>query len=93
MGIALFIFAIFRLVPECLILKFSKKYYETSDPTRGDARFHNVLRTVQNFGDYEKLQAGVFENYLKAKYRDSYFESVNLLGYGFKLIQYIIEFD
>jgi len=45
--------------------------------SKPDVRFDTVLRTCQNFGEYEKLMDGVFENYLNVKFRDSYFQSVS----------------
>jgi hypothetical protein len=35
-------------------------------------RFKNILRSVYQCGDYEKLQQGVFENYLEVKFKDRY---------------------
>jgi len=34
-------------------------------------RINSVLKTVQSYGDYEKLSQGVFENYLTLKHKDS----------------------
>ena len=49
-----------------------------------DVRFRNVLRTVQSCGDYEKLQQGVFENYLNVKFKDTKFHNL-LRGQDFCL--------
>ncbi len=40
------------------------------------ARFRNILSTVQACGDYDRLQQGVFENYLNIKFKDSRMENV-----------------
>ena len=74
--IVVFIIFYFFLVILLLNPFHRKTYYDKSDPTTAENRFQNVLRTVQSFGDYEKLHGGVFENYLHAKFRDSYFQSV-----------------
>ncbi|XP_025199726.1 chromosome transmission fidelity protein 18 homolog [Melanaphis sacchari] len=34
-------------------------------------RINSVLKTVQSYGDYEKLSQGIFENYLILKHKDS----------------------
>lgn len=39
-------------------------------------RFLNIKDLVQNFGDYERLFAGVFENYTSVSSKDVYLESV-----------------
>ena len=59
-----------------LLYCFRKKDVGDDDPSRPSTRFSSILTSVQNFGDYEKLQSGVFENYLKCKFRDSYFQAV-----------------
>ena len=55
---------------------YRKKRYDVVDPTKPSERFKSVLHTVGCHGEYEKLFDGVFENYLKVKFRDCYFESV-----------------
>lgn len=47
------------------------------------SRFKNVLHTVQACGDYERLQQGVFENYLSMKFKDSRMENVSLIEFAF----------
>lgn len=39
-------------------------------------RMERVLKTVNSFGDYEKLAQGVFENYVTMKVKDSSLESI-----------------
>lgn len=39
-------------------------------------RINSVLRTVQSYGDYEKLSQGVFENCLSLKHKDSSLSNV-----------------
>lgn len=39
-------------------------------------RMDSVLKTVNSFGDYEKLAQGVFENYVTMKVKDSSLESI-----------------
>lgn len=34
-------------------------------------RINSVLKTIQSYGDYEKLSQGIFENYLMLKHKDS----------------------
>ncbi|CAG7731465.1 unnamed protein product [Allacma fusca] len=69
---------IFAVWDEIFKLPLGKKSTsDAEDPTKPTSRFYNILSTVQSFGDYEKLQGGVFENYLKAKFRDSYFQAIN----------------
>jgi chromosome transmission fidelity protein 18 len=41
-----------------------------------DVRFKNILRSVMANGDYEKLQQGIFENYLEIKFKDSRLQNV-----------------
>ena len=41
------------------------------------ARFRSVLHSVQACGDYDRLQQGVFENYLNIKFKDSRMENVS----------------
>ena len=41
------------------------------------ARFQSVLHSVQACGDYDRLQQGVFENYLNIKFKDSRMENVS----------------
>ena len=41
-----------------------------------NARFKNALYMAMACGDYEKLQQGVFENYLNIKFKDSKLHSV-----------------
>jgi len=41
-----------------------------------DVRFRHILRTIMANGDYEKLQQGIFENYLEIKFKDSRFQNV-----------------
>ncbi len=53
-----------------------KKHSEDVDNSKPDVRFKSVMRVVQSFGEYEKLIGGVFENYLRIKFKDCYFESV-----------------
>lgn len=40
-------------------------------------RMGRVLKTVQSYGDYDRLCQGVHENYLHMKMRDSRFQSVS----------------
>ncbi|KAF4519015.1 hypothetical protein B566_EDAN009778 [Ephemera danica] len=40
------------------------------------SRMGRILRTVQSYGDYDRLSQGVFENYLHMKMRDTRFQSV-----------------
>jgi chromosome transmission fidelity protein 18 len=40
------------------------------------ARFRNILHAVHACGDYDRLQQGVFENYLNIKFKDSRMENV-----------------
>lgn len=40
-------------------------------------RINSVLKTVQSYGDYEKLSQGIFENYLSLKPKDSSLTNVN----------------
>lgn len=51
--------------------------YDNVDPSKPAVRFNSVLRVVQSYGEYEKLLGGVFENYLRSKFKDCYFESVS----------------
>ena len=41
-----------------------------------NARFKNSLHMAQSCGDYEKLQQGVFENYLTIKFKDAKMQNV-----------------
>jgi hypothetical protein len=42
-------------------------------------RMHNVLRTVQCCGDYDRLMQGVYENFLNMSFRDSRLEAVRYI--------------
>lgn len=42
-------------------------------------RINSVLKTVQSYGDYEKLSQGIFENFLSLKHKDSSLSNVCLL--------------
>ncbi len=42
------------------------------------ARFQHSLHMAMACGDYEKLQQGVFENYLNVKFKDTKFENVQV---------------
>ena len=54
------------------------------------SRFRNVLSTVQACGDYDRLQQGVFENYLNIKFKDSRMENVREFFYCFSVDPYIV---
>ena len=41
-----------------------------------NARFKNALHMAMACGDYEKLQQGVFENYLNIKFKDAKLQNV-----------------
>ena len=41
-----------------------------------NVRFKNSLHMAQSCGDYEKLQQGVFENYLNIKFKDAKMQNV-----------------
>ena len=41
-----------------------------------NVRFKNSLHMAQSCGDYEKLQQGVFENYLNIKFKDDKMQNV-----------------
>ena len=66
-------------VPKQLKRKFVSDNPENSLKRNDHQKSHlqNVLRTVQACGDYNKLQEGVFENYLDIKFKDSRFHNVN----------------
>jgi len=42
-------------------------------------RINSVLKTVQSYGDYEKLSQGIFENYLILKPKDSSLTNVTIV--------------
>lgn len=42
-------------------------------------RINFVLKTVQSYGDYEKLSQGIFENFLSLKHKDSSLSNVCVL--------------
>lgn len=42
-------------------------------------RINSVLKSVQSYGDYEKLSQGVFENCLNLKNKDSSLLNVSIL--------------
>ncbi|CAL8094492.1 unnamed protein product [Orchesella dallaii] len=67
---------IFAVWNDIFTLPEEKKYHDIHDPIKPEFRFRNILKTVQNFGEYQKLMGGVFENYLNVKYRDSYMQTV-----------------
>lgn len=41
-------------------------------------RINSVLKTVQSYGDYEKLSMGVYENCLSLKHKDSSLSNVSI---------------
>lgn len=58
----------------------SKRKFDSSTPTEKStspgARFKSALSSVMACGDYEKLQQGVFENYLNVKFKDTKLHNV-----------------
>ena len=52
-----------------------------------DVRFKNSLHMAMACGDYEKLQQGVFENYLNIKFKDAKLQ--NVLGKYFICAHYV----
>ncbi|XP_026823474.1 chromosome transmission fidelity protein 18 homolog [Rhopalosiphum maidis] len=63
------------------IFQINKSCYENNPNSTSDGfsshnnvmkdRINSVLKTVQSYGDYEKLSQGIFENYLILKPKDS----------------------
>ncbi|XP_046855742.1 chromosome transmission fidelity protein 18 homolog [Xenia sp. Carnegie-2017] len=56
--------------------------FGSDDPTRASglknsaATFYNLLHLVSSNGQYNKLENGIFENYLSMKFKDSYLNQV-----------------
>ena len=55
-----------------------RKFDQEKSAAATESRFQNSLRMVMACGDYEKLQQGVFENYLNAKFKDTRMQNVQL---------------
>ncbi|XP_073992135.1 chromosome transmission fidelity protein 18 homolog isoform X2 [Rhodnius prolixus] len=73
----------YKIIKNCNMPPFSNKRPNSSmDSVKNFSeqslryRVENVRRTVQSFGDYDRLTMGVFENYLRLKTIDSSMNSI-----------------
>ena len=77
------IFEIPRGTKKTFKLINGKSVAAEEDCSSVNARYRNILHTVQSCGEFEKVMNGVFENYLEVKFKDSQLNQVSQISIFF----------